>query len=81
MLLLHFQLDPPPLEPLYVVGIRSVHLYLREQSDIEDLGIDDPSGSGVISILSDSLNFRGPMIARYGKWQLKDDDEWMNNER
>ncbi|KAH8083328.1 hypothetical protein BXZ70DRAFT_1073609 [Cristinia sonorae] len=75
------QLDPPPSEPLYVVGIRSVHLYTSELNDLEDLGVDDPTGNGVIPILSDSLNFRGPYVAKYGKWQLKDGEKWMDHQR
>ncbi|THH32553.1 hypothetical protein EUX98_g1639 [Antrodiella citrinella] len=74
------QLNPPPKEPLYVVGIRSLHLYLHELSDLEDLGLNDPI-TGVVLLLSDSLNFRGPNIARYGRWQLKDEEDWMDNER
>jgi hypothetical protein len=38
-----------------------VHLYLREQSDIEDLGLKDDSSAGVKTILSDWIDhFEGP---------------------
>jgi ribonuclease Z len=46
------QLDPPASSPLYLVADYNVHLYLREVSDIENLGIDDPSKNGVVSIIS-----------------------------
>ena len=36
-----------------MIGIRPVLLYLREMSDIEDLGFDALGGNGVISILAD----------------------------
>ncbi|TCD68735.1 hypothetical protein EIP91_009881 [Steccherinum ochraceum] len=75
------QLSPPPQHPLYLVGTRPVHLYIREQSDIEDLGVDDPSGNGVVSILSDSLNFRGPETQRYSRVQQRDREEWMGHSR
>ena len=49
------KLDPPPTEPLYLIANSNVFLYLHEYSDIEDLGLDDPSGNGVKCILSDSM--------------------------
>jgi len=35
-----------------------VFLYLHEYSDIEELGLDDPTGNGVKCILSDSLFYK-----------------------
>lgn len=58
------QLDPSPTEPLYLVTHRPILLYLREYSDIEDLGMLDPSGNGVIPVLSDILHWK-----RTGLWQ------------
>jgi len=51
------QLIPPPSEPLYLVAGFAIHLYLREFSNIEDLGLSDsPSTTnGVVSILCDPL--------------------------
>ncbi|KAF8647735.1 hypothetical protein AX16_006570 [Volvariella volvacea WC 439] len=67
-------LDPPPKHPLFLITVRSVHLYLRERSDITDLGLvlnvgenDDPSNTndtdwlntnGVIPIMSEALLWR-----------------------
>jgi len=55
------QLDPPPTEPLYLVSILPVHLYLRELAHLENLGLSDSTdtSNGVIPILSDVLNPRG----------------------
>ena len=75
------QLDPPAEEPLYVIGVRAVHLYLRELSEIEDLGLDEPSGNGIVSILSDALNCRGSQAVRYGKRAKQDAEPWMDIER
>ena len=51
------QMNPPPSEPLYVIGVRSILLYLREYNEIEDLGLNKQGG--VVTILSDALNWRG----------------------
>ena len=71
------QLNPQPTEPLYVVGIRSVLLYLRELSDIEDLGLEDKDGSGVVTILADALHWKGPgtQSPRFAE------EPWMDIER
>lgn len=73
-----WKLHPPPENPLYVVGIRAVHVYLRELSDLEDLGVD--ADNGVVSILADSLHVRGPW---YGKDISRDAEvePWMNHDR
>ncbi|KAH9940691.1 hypothetical protein B0H21DRAFT_572283 [Amylocystis lapponica] len=51
-------LDPPPAQPLYVVGLRHLLVYLREQSELEDLGLGSAEQNGVVTILSDVLNWR-----------------------
>ena len=33
-------------------------LHLRERSDLEDLGVDSESPNGVVTILTDALNWR-----------------------
>ena len=55
------QLDPPPEDPLYLVSVRAVHLYLREQADLEDLGLADSpvTTNGVVTVMSDVINYRG----------------------
>ncbi|KAF4591050.1 hypothetical protein EYR40_009650 [Pleurotus pulmonarius] len=71
------QLDPPPTQPLYLVALRAVHVYLREYSDIEDLGLFDGSPSGVVTIMSESLHWKRP--ERYqttGMWQLGGNEPW-----
>ena len=52
-------MNPKPTEPLYVVGLRSHLMYLREHSEIEDLGLDKEDGTGVETILSDAIHWRG----------------------
>ncbi|KAI0330270.1 hypothetical protein GY45DRAFT_1354004 [Cubamyces sp. BRFM 1775] len=54
------QMDPPPSEPIYVVGQRQHLMYLVERQELEDLGLADPTGNGVVMILSDALNWRTP---------------------
>ncbi|KAJ7272676.1 beta-lactamase-like protein [Mycena haematopus] len=50
------QLDPPARDPLYLMADYSVHLYLREVSDIENLGIANGlSKNGVISVRNEML--------------------------
>lgn len=56
-----WQLDPPPTLPLYLIAGRAVHLYLREQSNIEDYGLTRDNNSGVKTILPDWIDhFAGP---------------------
>ncbi|KAJ7460807.1 hypothetical protein FB451DRAFT_1270389 [Mycena latifolia] len=51
------QLDPPATEPLYLVGDPLARLHLKEVHQIDNLGIDDPSGNGVIPIISSAVHF------------------------
>ncbi|TFK75060.1 hypothetical protein BDN72DRAFT_758625 [Pluteus cervinus] len=86
------QLNPPPTEPLFLVTIRPVHLYLRELSDLYDLGLDLEdeslsSGSfkktaGVVPIMSDALHFRRTGVyMTVGKWRIGGDEPWTDFER
>ena len=68
-------MNPPPVEPLYVVGQRSHLMYLLERQELEDQGLGDPFG--VVMILSDALNWR--FAPPYGKNQ--DSELFMNAER
>ena len=69
-------MNPPPTEPLYVVGLRQHLMYLLERQELEDQGLADPNG--VIMVLSDALNWR---FARpYGKNQVED-EPFMNADR
>ncbi|KAF9466199.1 beta-lactamase-like protein [Collybia nuda] len=75
-------LDPPPSEPLYLVTIRAVHLYLREFSDLQDLGLDDPSGNGVITVMAESLHFRQLGVYQTsGMWQIGGEEPWTDFEQ
>ncbi|VDB95582.1 unnamed protein product [Peniophora sp. CBMAI 1063] len=52
------QLDPPPTEPLFLVGPYVVHLYIREYAEVEELGLLDGYEAGttdVVPILSEAL--------------------------
>ncbi|KAF8901546.1 hypothetical protein CPB85DRAFT_1323393 [Mucidula mucida] len=70
-------LDPPPTAPLYLVAIRPVHLYLRELSDVQNMGLDDPSGNGVIQVMSEALHWKKPeAYAEYGRWRLGGHEPW-----
>jgi hypothetical protein len=76
---LFWQLNPPPEHPLYLVSIRGIHLYLRELSDVQDLGLNDPSGNGIIPVLSESMHYRksGAYITT-GTWQIGGDEAWLD---
>ncbi|KAL0575576.1 hypothetical protein V5O48_006392 [Marasmius crinis-equi] len=76
------QLTPEPSEPLYLVSIRALHLYLRELSDLQDMGIsDDPSKNGVMTILSPSLHWRDfPSYPESGLWQVGGNEPWLDIE-
>ncbi|KAI0635238.1 beta-lactamase-like protein [Trametes polyzona] len=69
------RMDPPPSQPLYVVGLRPHLMYLTERNELEDLGLGGPNG--VILVLSDALNWRPPQ--RYARIQ-PDDEPFMNSE-
>ncbi|KAI0372022.1 hypothetical protein BV20DRAFT_964716 [Pilatotrama ljubarskyi] len=68
-------MNPPPSEPVYVVGLRYHLMYLVERQEVEDLGLADPNG--VVMILSDALNWRPPRL--YGRVQPQD-EPFMNAE-
>ncbi|KAI0674372.1 hypothetical protein C8Q78DRAFT_967526 [Trametes maxima] len=63
------RMNPPPSEPLYVVGLRQHLMYLTERQEIEDYGLGEPNG--VVMILSDALNWRPPQP--YGRFQPQDE--------
>jgi ribonuclease Z len=64
-LLCYPQLDPPPVEPLFLVTLHSIVLGLRELSDIEDLGLDySLHNSGVVPIYSFPLAYTQPEYKR-----------------
>ncbi|KAL0960609.1 hypothetical protein HGRIS_005641 [Hohenbuehelia grisea] len=86
------KLDPPPEKPLYLVAIRAAHLYLREISDIEDLGICDlasqsedgsPSPPGrVVTVMSEALHWKRPdTYPSAGMWQLGGNEPWTDINR
>ncbi|KAJ2997160.1 hypothetical protein NUW54_g7157 [Trametes sanguinea] len=63
-------MNPPPSEPLYVVGLRQHLLYLTERQELEDAGLGDPNG--IIMILSDALNWRNSPKP-YGRAAMTDE--------
>ncbi|PFH48651.1 hypothetical protein AMATHDRAFT_64951 [Amanita thiersii Skay4041] len=82
-------LDPPPEHPLFLVSIRGVHLYLREMSDLEDLGIDmdlplldrnhEQVGNGVATVISDAMHFTRPQeYQASGLWQVGGVEPWLD---
>ncbi|KAJ7282084.1 hypothetical protein C8J57DRAFT_1056630, partial [Mycena rebaudengoi] len=74
------QLNPPPEHPLYLVAVHTVHLYLRELSDIEDLGFDDPSGNGVVTVICDALHRSGE-YSTTGIWKIEGNQPWAEYNR
>ncbi|KAI0360608.1 hypothetical protein OH77DRAFT_1393497 [Trametes cingulata] len=67
-------MNPPPSEPVYVVGLRHHLMYLVERHELEDLGLADPNG--VVMVLSDALNWRPPRL--YGRVQPQDEPSLEN---
>lgn len=67
------QMNPPPTEPLYLIGIRAILCYLREFNEIEDLGFDKEDGAGVVTILSDAINWRESQ-----SYSAKGSAPWLN---
>jgi ribonuclease Z len=71
-------LDPPPDDPLYIVSVRGVHLYIRELSDIQDLGLSNAS-NGIVSVMSESMHYQE--YGRYledGKWSVGGKEAWLD---
>ena len=61
------------------MSVRAVHLYLRELSDVQELGLFDPSGNGVISVISDSLHDRASgSYVTTGMWQVGGNEPWLD---
>ncbi|KAJ3810236.1 hypothetical protein F5876DRAFT_42180 [Lentinula aff. lateritia] len=78
-------LSPPPKDPVYLVGVRGVHLYLREVCDLERLGIegvdvDRGKGNGVITVLSPALHWNySQSYTPQGMWSLGGTEEWLDS--
>lgn len=61
------------------MSIRALHLYLREKSDIQNLGIDDPSGNGVVTILSEAIHWTRPReYMTNSMWRIGGDEPWLD---
>ncbi|KAJ7623674.1 hypothetical protein FB45DRAFT_752560 [Roridomyces roridus] len=80
ILLKRRQLNPRAMQPLYLVGVHKLHLYLRELADIEDLGLTDPNG--VVTVISDALHVKrsGEYLNR-GMWRIEGSEPWTDYER
>ncbi|KAH9924163.1 uncharacterized protein B0H18DRAFT_437455 [Fomitopsis serialis] len=50
-------LDPAPTQPLYFIGLPSHIIYLEEHSELEDLGLNQADGNGVIAISGNHLRW------------------------
>ncbi|KAF5351284.1 hypothetical protein D9758_007983 [Tetrapyrgos nigripes] len=75
------KLNPSPTQPLYLVTLRTVHVCLRELSDLQDLGLFDPVDNGVITVLSPALHWRNPSsYPSFGMWQIGGTEPWLNIE-
>lgn len=78
-------LNPPPKDPVYLVGVRGVHLYLREVCDLEGLGIegvdvDRGKGNGVVTILSPALHWNYSQVyTPQGMWGVGGTEEWLDS--
>ncbi|KAF8902361.1 hypothetical protein CPB84DRAFT_1775902 [Gymnopilus junonius] len=60
------------VEPLYVVSI-------RVSISVQDLGLNDPSGNGVVSVFSESLHYKAVnQYLRNGLWQIGGDEPWLD---
>lgn len=69
----------PPTSPVWVVGLHQHLLYMQEVNELENLGLDNSEGNGVISVLSDALNWRTPR-AYPGGVQVEKQD-WLDHDR
>lgn len=71
-------MNPPPDEPLYIVSVRGLHLYIRELSDIHDLGLGN-AANGIVSVMSESIHYREK--GRYvhdGRWSVGGTESWLD---
>ncbi|TFK29593.1 hypothetical protein FA15DRAFT_752407 [Coprinopsis marcescibilis] len=81
------ELDPPPSDPLYLVSIRTVQLYLQERQQLEELGIrcvDHPTDAegGVIPVMSEALHWRFPgSYQTEGYWAVIGSEPWLDAKR
>ncbi|KAF7370999.1 hypothetical protein MSAN_00734100 [Mycena sanguinolenta] len=74
------RLDPPATQPLYLVSIHKLHLYLRELANIEDLGLNDPNG--VVTVISDALHIKKSGDYLYhGMWRIEGAEPWTDFQR
>lgn len=69
----------PPTSPVWVVGLHQHLLYIQEVNDLEDLGLDNSDGNGVISVLSDALSWKPPRPYPGGVQVEKQD--WLDHNR
>lgn len=69
----------PPTSPVWVVGLHQHLLYIQEVNDLEDLGLDNSDGNGVISVLSDALSWQPPRPYPGGVQVEKQD--WLDHNR
>jgi ribonuclease Z len=73
----------PPTHPLYLITIRAVHLYLREVSNLFNLGLvnaqdAEKAGPGdVVAIMTEALHWRkNATYPTSGMWAIGGDEDW-----
>jgi ribonuclease Z len=72
-------MDPPVPDPLYLVGSRNIHIYLRELSDLEDLGLNPLQSNGVVTVISDALHWKGRNAYHsHGVWAVTGSESWLD---
>ncbi|KAE9385771.1 hypothetical protein BT96DRAFT_928646 [Gymnopus androsaceus JB14] len=91
LLAMRKKLHPAPTHPCYLVTLRPVHLYLRELSDLEDLGLvygdedasfnSNSNKNGVIPILSPALHWKQADSYVSGFWNVGGTEEWLDMAR
>ncbi|KAE9395582.1 hypothetical protein BT96DRAFT_922720 [Gymnopus androsaceus JB14] len=91
LLAMRKKLHPAPTHPCYLVTLRPVHLYLRELSDLEDLGLvygdedasfnSNSNKNGVIPILSPALHWKQADSYVSGFWNVGGTEEWFDMAR
>ena len=62
------QLDPPCNSPIYLIANQATVSYIQEYSDLEDLGLNDPT-SGVRLIYSEDVRWRRRSCSSTSKLQ------------
>ncbi|TDL24665.1 hypothetical protein BD410DRAFT_745395 [Rickenella mellea] len=74
------RLHPKPAESLYLAAHYPVHLYLKEYSDLEDLGMYNTGPGGVRPILNNAIHWQRPVSTDTDQFQGRKSD-WVSMEQ